>query len=107
MTLENMILEQLGAGPVRSLELTGADPDEVELTLKFMVARRQICRKAGQISLFWHRHMIFAPPVVVTRKTIAPAGGDAAAKGTPGARPGVEVQGRASGGRGGICTGCR
>ncbi|HUD93409.1 hypothetical protein [Sphingobium sp.] len=58
MTLESMILQRLGARPVQALDLGGVDQDDLALTLKFMVARRQICMQAGWISLYWHRHQI-------------------------------------------------
>ncbi|OAN53537.1 MULTISPECIES: hypothetical protein [unclassified Sphingobium] len=61
MTLENRILQRLAAGPVGDLTIEGAAADEMALTLKIMAARRQICIRAGQVSLFWHRHMIPAP----------------------------------------------
>ncbi len=68
MTLESRILQQLGAGPVRKLTLDGVDPDELALTLKFMAARRQICMRPDQISLYWHRHMILSPMAARVRK---------------------------------------
>lgn len=69
MTLESMILQRLGAGPVQTLGLDEAHGDDLALTLKFMVARRQICMKAGWVSLYWHRHMI-APASVPVRRAI-------------------------------------
>ncbi len=71
MTLESRILQQLGAGPIRRLTLEGVDADELATTLRHMAARRQICIRPDQISLYWHRHMILSPMAALVRKVTA------------------------------------
>ena len=71
MTLESRILQQLGAGPIRQLTLEGVDVDELATTLQHMAARRQICIRPDQISLYWHRHMILSPMAALVRKVTA------------------------------------
>jgi hypothetical protein len=71
MTLEMMVLQCLGGGPVDALTIADADQDELALTLKFMIARRQIYRKAGWMSLYWHRHMIPSAPIVMAQAKVA------------------------------------
>ena len=71
MTLESRILQQLGAGPIRQLMLEGVDADELATTLGHMAARRQICIRPDQISLYWHRHMILSPMTALVRKVTA------------------------------------
>lgn len=61
MTLEGRILQALGAGPVRRLTMGGVDADELAAMLRIMAARRQICLREDQVSLFWHRHIILSP----------------------------------------------
>ncbi|MCI4589867.1 hypothetical protein MOK15_07155 [Sphingobium sp. BYY-5] len=78
MTLENRILQKLGAGPVRTLDIEDAEGDELVRTLHFMAARRQICMKAGWVSLYWHRYMIAPVPVPVAWRREGRAHEDAA-----------------------------
>lgn len=65
MTLEHQILQRLAAGPVPSSDLSNIDADDLHLTLKFMVERRQVCVQNGQVALFWHRHMMM--PLMTNR----------------------------------------
>lgn len=66
-----MILQRLGAGPVRTLDLGRVDQDDLALTLKFMVARRQVCMRAGWVSLYWHRHLIGTAPEAAAQLMMA------------------------------------
>ena len=58
MTLEYQILQRLGSGPVLLSTLGDIGDDDLERMLTIMAARRQICVRDRQVSLFWHRHMI-------------------------------------------------
>lgn len=45
-------------------DLDDLDADDLSVTLKFMVKRRQICVRDGHVALFWHRHAIPPIPIV-------------------------------------------
>ena len=60
MTIEHHIFQRLGAGPISIADLDDINSDDLAITLKFMVERRQICVQDGHVVLFWHRHTI--PP---------------------------------------------
>jgi hypothetical protein len=46
-------------------DLSDINAEDLDLTLKFMVKRRQVCVQNGQVALFWHRHMMM--PIMTNR----------------------------------------
>lgn len=61
MTIEHQIIQRLGAGPISLADLDDINSDDLAITLKFMLERRQIYVRHGHVALFWHRHTI--PPL--------------------------------------------
>jgi len=69
MTLEYHIFQTLGSGPVPLSTLSNIESDDLDHTMKLMVARRQICVRNGQAALFWHRHMISRAAAMVCNRS--------------------------------------
>lgn len=72
MTTEYHIFQKLGSGPVALSVLSDIEADDLEDTMQWMVGRRQICVRNGQVALFWHRHLIARAAAMVPDRALLP-----------------------------------